>query len=275
MIILLTARPIVINISGDWVSVLLQFLMLVLTIFSVVCAFRAYKHQKDRTKKDAACNLAKIYANSIIAKYGDLNAIFVASGIADLVRNTLELRDLRDFDNDELEKLLKKANVSKKEFTEKFKKIDPSEILKVRIEKASSVEERVQLLSFYTKKKENGEIQIVNGDYLKKDFFSEITDLMNELEWFAMNCRYGLADEELLYQSLHQSFLSTVWMLYYVISENNVNNEDKFFTNVIWLFIKWRDRLMNITDKKEARKQEYMNRAASVKAEVFEGTGLK
>lgn len=90
-----------------------------------------------------------------------------------------------------------------------------------------------------------------------------------------MNCKYGLADEELLYQSLHQTYISTVWLLYFFISHENENNEDKLYTNVCWLFLKWRDRLMEIRDRKEAEKQGYLDRAKAVKAKVYEGSSLK
>jgi len=45
--------------------------------------------------------------------------------------------------------------------------------------------------------------------------------------------------------------------------------------NVIWLFVKWRNRLTEITDSTAAVKQEYINKANAVKAKVYEGTGLK
>ena len=118
-------------------------------------------------------------------------------------------------------------------------------------------------------------MQVINGQFLQVDFNQEISGLLNELEWFAMNCKYGLADEGLLYQSLHQTFLSTVWMLYFFISSRNENNADKLYTNLCWLFIKWRDRLMEIMDNSEAEKRAYIDKANAVKPKVYEGTRLK
>lgn len=272
---MLSVQPIVINFSGDLVSTVVDILMLLLTGGSVFCAFIAYKHQKDRNKKEAACNLAKDYANSIIAKYAVINSVFAGSGLVEMIRNSLSLRELNDFDREELDKLFKKHNVDKASFEQKIRNIDPIVILRARMYRACSAEEREHTFACYASQDDDGKPKVINGQYLQNDFSQEIADLLNELEWFAMNCRYGLADEELLYQSLHQTYLSTVWMLYYFISENNVNNEDKLYTNVIWLFRKWRDRLNEITDSTEAEKQEYINKANAVKAKVYEGTGLK
>ena len=86
------------------------------------------------------------------------------------------------------------------------------------------------------------------------DFLDKVSDTLNNLEWFSMSCRYGISDEEILYQSLHSTFLSTIWMLYFYISDLNGTNEDKLFTNIIWLFDKWRKRLIDI--QKDAEKQQ-------------------
>ena len=268
-------KSIELNITPEWLSAVCNVLMLVLTAASVYYAFRAYQHQKDRSKKEAACNLAKYYANNIIDKYADITSVFNASGITDIIRKHLQLRDLKEFDRAELECLLKAGGMTVADFEEKLRNIDPLVILNARMSGACSPEERGKTYNSYTKMGKDGNVEVINGVFLLVDFEQEISGLLNELEWFAMNCKYGLADEELMYQSLHQTFISTVWMLYFYISHRNVNNEDKLYTNLVWLFLKWRDRLVAIMDKKEAEKQEYLKKAESVKARVYEGTCLK
>ncbi len=264
-----------ISVAADWVSAVANVLLLVLTAVSVCYAYKAYVHQKERSRKEAACNLAQYYASNIIDKYADITGVFDSAGIAEIIRGTFELRDLQEFDKAELEQFLSKAGTNINDFKKKFSDIDPAIILSARLSRPCSAEERGSTFNSYTTKDENGKIQVINGVFLQADFNHEISSLLNELEWFAMSCKYGLADEELLYQSLHQTFLSTVWMLYFFISSANENNEDKLYTNISWLFIEWRDRLVDITDNKEAEKQEYIDKANSVKAKVYEGTKLK
>lgn len=259
----------------DWLSAVCNVLMLLVTCISVYYAYRAYQHQKDRSRKEAACNLAKYYANNIIDKYTDITIVFDTAGIMEIIRNTFPLDDLNDFDIDELEALLKAKNMVVADFKDKLRNLDPMSVLNARMSRACSPEERNMTFTSYTKVGEDGKTEVINGTYLLLDFEQEISGLLNELEWFAMNCKYGLADEELMYQSLHQTFISTVWMLYFYISHRNENNEDKLYTNLVWLFIEWRNRLSKIKNEKEAERQEYLKKANSVKAKVYEGTSLK
>lgn len=259
----------------NWISAVSSVLMLVVTLISVYYAYRAYKHQKDRSRKEAACNLAKYYANNIIDKYTDIAIVFDNAGIMETIRNTFPLDGLKDFDREELELLLKDKGMAIADFEEKLRNLNPMSVLNARMSRACSPEERNMTFTSYTKVGEDGKTELINGTYLLMDFEQEISGLLNELEWFAMNCKYGLADEELMYQSLHQTFISTVWMLYFYISHRNVNNEDKLYTNLVWLFVAWRDRLSKIKNDKEAEREEYLQKANSVKAKVYEGTSLK
>lgn len=264
-----------ITVSGDWISAIMDTLMFVVAAVSAWYAYRAYRHQKDRSRKESACNLAKYYANNIIGKYSDITTVFRTAGITDMIQSIFDMRDLQEFSKEELAEFLDESKISLEDFEKKLVEIDPKYLLGVRMSRSCSEDDRIRTISSYTISDNNGGYKIVNGEYLQSDFTQEISDLLNELEWFAMNCQYDLADEELLYQSLHQTFLSTVWMLYFFISVRNVNNEDKLYTNVIWLFLKWRDRLIAITDKKEAERQALLEQAKSVKAPVYSGRKLK
>ena len=112
---------------------------------------------------------------------------------------------------------------------------------------ATSVHGKTELIKEYIVTDEKtGEKKIAFPMYLQTEFLDRICDFLNDLEWFSMSCRYGISDEEVLYQSIHTTFLSTVWLLYFYICDQNDTNEDKLFTNIIWLFHKWRGRLASI-----------------------------
>ena len=75
-----------------------------------------------------------------------------------------------------------------------------------------STEERMSMRAgFIAKDPRTGEERIQNESYLLMDLQQEISDLLNRLEYFCMTCRYGLADEKILYQSLHATFISLVF----------------------------------------------------------------
>lgn len=71
--------------------------------------------------------------------------------------------------------------------------------------------------------------------------FNTVTNtLLNMLEHFCMALNSEVADDEILYPSLHQVFFSIVSLLYvYICSANNGNATDKYYTHVIALYNKW------------------------------------
>lgn len=72
---------------------------------------------------------------------------------------------------------------------------------------------------------------------------SYTTDLMNLLNRLEKECMYfsnGLADEEVVYQSLHQVFLKVIKSLYITISSyNRDSGADKYYSNIIELYNRW------------------------------------
>ena len=55
--------------------------LLLATIISVICAFKAYSHQKERSKKEAACRLARTYADEVLSQYQVVDSVFDKSNL--------------------------------------------------------------------------------------------------------------------------------------------------------------------------------------------------
>ena len=73
--------------------------------------------------------------------------------------------------------------------------------------------------------------------------FNEIQiETLNSLEFFAMNFTSEVADETMVFQSLHQTYLNIVQLLYYQIAIRNTNVKDKYYTNIIALYHTWSAR---------------------------------
>lgn len=73
-----------------------------------------------------------------------------------------------------------------------------------------------------------------------QEFTSISTDLLNCLEHFCMALNSEVADDEVLYPSLHQVFFSIVDSLYlFICSTNSGNPTDRYYTHVIKLYNKW------------------------------------
>ena len=66
---------------------------------------------------------------------------------------------------------------------------------------------------------------------------------LNKLEYIAMNFVSDIADDEIVYNSLHQLFFSYVELNYFYIAALNSNGKkDKFYMNIIELYKKWKTK---------------------------------
>ena len=243
-------------------SLIVNIVMAVIALISAVFAFLTYDHQKNRSKKAEACNLAAHYAKVILDKNAFITNVFVQTGIDQYIKSNIRMNDVQNFDRSEMERLLAAKNISLKEFMDKVYDIDPIVVFNCKIARTCATIERELIMADYIAvDKESGERKLRNEKFLLNDFYQEIGELLNQLEWFGMNFQYEIADEALLYQSLHKTYLSMVWMLYPFISYQNTSNEDKLFTNVVWLFDVWRKRLKKITDKAKSKRDAYRKKA--------------
>lgn len=229
---------------------------LLATIISVICAFKAYKHQKDRARKEAACSLARYYAENIIARHSFVTTVMQFAEIEPKAKDLFPYDELSQFNQAEMLSFLQIKETTYDEAKNIFINLDPQAILSAKIAFSNSVREKQNIIQEHiAKDSATGEKHLVFAQTLQNEFLDRVCDFLNDLEWFSMSCKYGISDEEILYQSLHSTFLSTVWMLYFYISDRNCTNEDKLFTNIIWLFDEWRKRLIKI--QKDAEKKQF------------------
>ena len=246
----------------DNTSLIVNIIMAVIALVSAVFAVLTYNHQRNRSKKAEACNLAAHYAKIILEKNSFISSVFAETGIDQFIKQNIDYGEIRDFDYSEMKRLLEKKNLTCDEFIKRVYNVDPFVILNCRIARAHNpIERDLTAFDYIEVNKDTGEQKLRNEKFLLGDFLQELTELLNQLEWFGMNFQYEVADEALLYQSLHKTYLSMVWMLYPRISYSNVNNEDKLFTNIIWLFDKWRSRLEKITTEAQSKKESLQRRA--------------
>lgn len=83
--------------------------------------------------------------------------------------------------------------------------------------------------------------------------------ILNKLEAFSMAFNHKVADESVVYQSLHQMFFTTVKTLYIKIAIVNEYEKDKYYTNIIKLFNDWDKRYKKIERKNKKRKEKILN----------------
>lgn len=152
----------------------------------------------------------------------------------------IDKKEMVEFDIHELETLVScdkrnaiKKNVSSKKFL--------NAIAKNSILYGYAKNARKELVV----KDENGSTHTeIEFDYVEllRDYGNMINLALNNTEYFAMNFTHETADESVVYQSLHNTYLELMSLLYFDISVNNNIGEEKYYTNAIELFNKWKDK---------------------------------
>lgn len=79
----------------------------------------------------------------------------------------------------------------------------------------------------------------------------EVSGVLNNIEYFAMNFAHGVADDSVVYRSLHQSYINIMQLLYFNISNLNNSSSDKYYLNAIELYNKWRLQKDKDTNEKK------------------------
>ncbi len=254
------------------INSIISGLSLLVTILSVICAFLAYGHQRKRSKKGTACDLSKVYADSIISRYAYIRSVFQHTGLEEKIKKWFPMQNISNFNQLEMQRLLGNASLQYEDVKKEFTKLDAEKIVLSKILLYATKSDRSSVLTMY-----NSFDDKVKPDVIRIDFENEISMLLNDLEWFAMNCKYRIADEKLLFQSLHQTYLSMVWLLYYYIASTNCGQpEDKYYTNVIWLFKTWKekvDKLASKNQKKAKRVKKLENKVNQMKEEEITSSG--
>lgn len=193
--------------------------------------------EKDRIQN--AINLASYYKDNILDNIAIIDSIYEDTGIKDILEN-MSLEDIKEFDQHELKVLLNTDTrkrieeiVNSKEFEEAIAK---NSIIYGFGEKAKFTT---------TTTDENGRILgtvNINKMEMFREYANILMMLLNNIEYFAMNFTHETADESVVYQSLHSTYLSIMRILYFDNAQNNEIGEEKLYTNAIDLFNIWRDK---------------------------------
>lgn len=245
----------------EYVSVICLVLTLLVAAFSALYAKKSYVKHEARSKKEAACNLAKMYADEFLPKFQYVSTVMSNAGLLTYVKTTFPLDELEHFDEQEMNAILEKYENLRTDADKKHNEVDPTIIyVSAQFLFEDIIDSEIIKCTNNPQAQNIPQLNQTQKRVLRTRFNLEISRLLNWLEWFSLNARYGIVDEEILFQSLHQTFISSVWQFYYFIAKSNKNSPgDKYYTNTIWLFLKWKDRLNSIKAEAESKKAAVHN----------------
>lgn len=207
----------------------------ILAIFGTIATlfWAMYEYDKRRiiSQQQKASEIADIFSTEIVEKLA-------------LISETL-------LENDEFVTKLKEID------SQKLKRFDIYELREILSKYEDEefncfVDKMVDIIkSEDTQKKYKELLKDMYSDEESKKFPNKYTVLiqttLNRLEFLCMNISSNAAGSQFIYQSLHQTFLQTIHILYILISSKNVDTVDKYYTNIIEVYDMWnKEKIKNI-----------------------------
>lgn len=225
------------------VSLIVEILSGFFVVIGVVIALWQYvltsqieisKYKDERIQK--AIDLSAYYKDNILDKMTQMAIVYKKSGIYEILQ-TVEQNRMKVFDTHELKQLYTESNI------DKIKKILESDDFLATV---AYVNEKLGLNMLgqeTTVTDSNGKnISKIKINKLKTyDYFLNdiVMETLNNMEYFSMHFTYNTADNSVVYQSLHSSYIEITRLLYYNIAKKNETGHNKYFTNVIELYNLW------------------------------------
>lgn len=253
------------NLKGDGINNYIetlyyttQIISSIFVISGVVIAVWQYYLTSKSTKTEIeiqqvqrAIDLSEYYKDNILKYYPAIDYIFDKTGILKIL-NTLKLEELNDFDCYELRDRFNDDQIKE------LRTIQDSDLFLQAIIEANFIYNLH--LELWTRRTETEtsegltSVISINRQSATVAFLSNlVTNVLNNMEFFALHFHHKTADESVVYQSLHQSYFKLIRLMYYYIAKGNENPSDKYYTNTIKLFIDWRSEK---TQQKENRSEK-------------------
>lgn len=188
-----------------------------------------------RVKNKEAIELTQFYKDNIINKISIITKVYRETKILAIL-DKIKIDSMKNFDVGELNSVLSQA--------------DRDEIEKIRMSKEfeAVILSHADYFNIDLSKVDEEDKNIVEKNVIN-NFKVLSQQLLNNLEYFAISFNCKIAEEQIVYQSLHQTYIRIVSHMYYEISKNNKTGEQKLYTNVIDLFNTWNNRAKEQKDR--------------------------
>lgn len=208
----------------------------IIGVWQYTLAKQTEKNQYHNNRIQKAIDLSAYYKDNILCYITFIHGVYKEAGILDIL-NEVKRTNMQNFDILELDKNFTTAQKNRITAI-----INSTRFLKIIVDNAS----------IFSKEPLYNKIIVKDGDKFIEtveinqnkvmNYFGNniICETLNNLEYFSLHFNYGLADIRTVYQSLHQTYLEIIHMLYYDISINNKQGTQRLYTNVIELFNAWK-----------------------------------
>lgn len=242
----------ILSMSADYVTVC----SCIIVVIQALAFFNDARHKEYRSKKEAALDIARQYVDILTKQVAFIQSV-LSYNYSPTDPNALSRTVLGiDIYSERFVKssLNKHSELSEytKIFAGKEDVLDVKELLVCSI----TYDDALNIKEVINNVKEDEQKHAVNVK-----FRVLVSNTMNTLEYFAMAVNQNVAESEMLFSSLHQTFLKFVHFMYPMVCLFNDGDTELFYPNVIKLYRKWHEKEIDIESKKSEAAQKTRNQA--------------
>lgn len=220
-----------------------QIFNCIVVFFGVIYAAWQYSNSQKNTdiiRVQKAIDLAQFFKDNILDKYPPLEYIMEQSG-SNRILKKISPENMKNFDYQEMRRFITEED------SKQLRKIqEGNEFLKALIDANGifNMHFEINTIVNNVRDMENNKKEItfsIAKTPVINTFLNDyINQTLNNLEFLAMHFTHNTADSSVVYQSLHQVYIKAVEQLYYFIANLNKDPVEKYYTNTIKLYHKWK-----------------------------------
>lgn len=230
--------------NKDWISPVSDIAVFVSAVFVGIQSKLFFDDYKKRNRKEEFENsfrLTNYYIKHILPKFQVIQIVFSSISLDKLIGKKLKKASLKEFDKEEKNELFEEVRheqikklINNAELSTLLSALGPY-LYKNPCEQINHYEQFIKSSNDECEAKEK------YRKILLAIFWNIIVDVQNDLEYFSMYFNSHLAESDVIYDSLHQTFTDYVKLLYPFIAEHNSRalHSRKFFSNTKRLYIDW------------------------------------
>lgn len=222
---------------------ILQILPIIISCIALTVSILSFKYKKNSGKIDKAIELANIY-RSLIKDISEFSKIIdTHKHIHELIfKINIDKENL--FTYEELNKFYSETDIKDLNSFFNGNGMDPVILQSIYIQNKIN---NGELSSFIIHKNNNDkgnklEYERISDAYICSYYHFRFVDFLNKLEYFAMAFVQNVADDDVVYSSLHQTYFAIIRYFYFLIVFRNRSTESKYYTNITELYKKWMEK---------------------------------
>lgn len=238
------------------------YLSVIAIVITAIWAIYQFDKSIARRQQEKAAEIAKIFSQDLLMKCKILGNVILDSGIDSLFKlEELDYREFKNFDRSEIYNIYSDDTMIIK-LKEKLFSLKTQQIYLHYLEQNISLKPLKDFTTY--SEEESKKLFVLDNCNMPFKFYQLVSSVLNELEYISMYIASQSAGSKYVYQSLHQMFLRTVKLLAPIISMQNKDYSDKYYTNIIHVYNEW-SNLREINVKKEKKKKDKANKILNPK----------